>query len=105
MISKNILTTMREQAIRAKFMTYAINNTLTGAIFTLKYVSRRTLVTINVPYDTVRDTKMRIISTNEEKRSTLEYVRNTRKNTRLTITVQRIVLSIVEESKKILRKS
>ena len=64
-----------------------------------------TLVISNNAYETVSDTNMRIISTNDEKRSTLEYVRNTLKNITLTITVHTIVMSMDEDSENRLRKS
>ncbi|MGI6879977.1 hypothetical protein ACMY0K_00135 [Bacteroides sp. KG121] len=49
-----------------------MNNTLTGSSLKVKELSANTLFPINKAYETLNDTKMRIISTKEEKRNTLE---------------------------------
>jgi hypothetical protein len=82
-----------------------MNSTVMGATFMFVKLFTTILAISSNTYDTVSATKMRMISTNDEKRRTLEYVRNALKNIRFTATVHTIVTSMDDDSEKRLRKS
>ena len=104
-VSNIIFTITLELAIRAKLMMNAISITFTGASL-ISVTSGATIHARAIAvYDTNKATKIRAISTNDDSLSTLEYVRNILKNTRLTTIVSPMVLHIVAESSTRLLKS